>query len=96
MINAYMTDTLTLKTATTDTWGTKTFVSTTVKGRFEFKTKLVRNLQGEQVVATARVFLALQTLTHADKIVYEKKEYSILNIEQVKDFSNKFLRVDVA
>ncbi len=96
MINAYMNDTITLKTATTDTWGTKTFVETALRGRFEFRTKMVRNIQGEQVVSTAKLYLATRALTHADRIIYESKEYAILNIEQVKDFSAKFLKVDLA
>lgn len=96
MINAYMKDSITVKTATRDQWGTSSYESSTIKGRFEFKTKLVRNLEGEQVVSTATLYLPLMTLLHDDKIVYESKEYSILNIEQVKDFSNKFLRVSLA
>jgi RNA:NAD 2'-phosphotransferase (TPT1/KptA family) len=96
MINAYMNDTITLKTATLDQWNAATYVSTTLRGRFEFKTKMVRNLQGEQVVSSARVYLASRAIGHNDKIVYGGKEYSILNIEEKKDFSTKFLRVDLA
>jgi len=92
-----MTDTITLKTATTDKWGSKTFTSTSMKGRIEFKTKLVRNLQGEQVVATAKLYLPKTvTVSHADKILYASKEYEILNIDFAKDFSNRFLLLDLA
>ena len=91
-----MNDEITLKTATLDQWGKATYVETIIRGRFEFRTKLVRNLQGEQVVSTAKVYLANQTFAHIDKIVYEAKEYNILNIEHVKDFSKKFLKVDLA
>lgn len=96
MINAYMNDSVTLKTATLDQWNKATYVSTVLKGRFEFKTKMVRNLQGEQVVSSARVYLANREIGHNDKIVYDGKEYVILNIEEKKDFSTKFLRVDLA
>ena len=93
MINAYMNDEITLKTSTLDQWNKATYAETTIKGRFEYKTKLIRNLQGEQVVSSARVFLADQTIGHNDKIIYGGKEYSILSIEQMKDFSTKFIRI---
>jgi len=96
MINAYLKDTITVSTVTLDTWGTATKASATVKARFEFRTKMVRNLAGEQVISSAKVYLPIMTITHKDKIVYLTKEYSILNIEQVKDFSAKFLKLDLA
>ena len=93
MIGCYMTDSLTLKTATLDTWGKASYTSTIIKVRFEYKTKLVRNIQGEQIVSTANVILTDRILTHADKIVYGGVEYSIISIGKAKDFSNKFLRI---
>ncbi len=96
MINAYMNDTIILKTATLDQWSKVTYDSTTLRGRFEFKTKMLRNLQGEQVVSSARVFLASRAIDHNDKISYQGIDYSIISIEQVKDFSAKYLRVNLA
>lgn len=97
MINAYMQDTITVSQVTYDQWGKATKSNTTVKGRIEFRTKLVRNLQGEQVVSSAKVYLStISGLGHEDKITYDGKEYSILNIEHVKDFSTKFIKVDLA
>lgn len=96
MINAYMTDNLTLRTVTLDKWNAPTNSDVLIKGRFEFKTKLIRNLQGEQVVSTAVVWLPLTTITHKDKIIYEGVVYSILNITEAKDFSKRFLKLLVA
>jgi hypothetical protein len=96
LINAYLTDDIIIKTVTYGTWGGVTTVSTTLKGRFEYKTRLIRDLQGEQVVSSARVYLPIRSISHKDKIVYESKEYSILNIEVFKDFSKRYLRVSVA
>jgi hypothetical protein len=96
MINAYMNDDITLKVASLDTWGRATYTEVAIKGRFEYRTKMIRNIKGQQVVSMAKVYLASRALDHADKIVYGGKEYSILNIEQVKDFSNKFIKVDLA
>ena len=97
MIGCYMNDSITISQVTYDQWGKITKSSTSVKGRIEFRTKLMRNLQGEQVVSSAKVYLSLITsLGHEDKITYNGKEYSILGIEEKKDFSSKFLKVDLA
>jgi len=97
MISAYMNDVLTISQVTFDQWGKATKTDTVIKGRIEFRTKLVRNLQGEQVVSSAKVYLPLIVgLGNEDRITYEGKEYRILNIEQIKDFSKKFLKVDLA
>jgi hypothetical protein len=97
MINAYLNDEVTVSQVVYDQWGAATKTSTVVKGRIEFRTKLVRNLQGEQVISNAKVYLPLtEGLGSEDKITYKTKEYSILNVEEVKDFSSKFLKLDLA
>ena len=97
MMNAYFVDTISVKVATTDTWGTKTFSTTAYKGRFEYKTKMVRNLQGEMVVSTAYILLpATVTIKHADLISYIGQDYSILGIEMLRDFSTRYLKVVLA
>lgn len=96
MINAYITDTITLKRRVYGTWGGATDTESTIKGRFEFKTKMTRNLQGEQVVSTANVILPLMSIEHKDKIVFESKEYTILAIERRKDFNSRFLLIYLA
>lgn len=97
MINAYLTDNITIKTATVDKWGTKTFSSATTRGRIEFRTKLVRNLQGEQVVSTAKVYLPpTSTVSYKDVIRYNSVDYTILGIQHAKDFSTKFIKLDLA
>jgi len=97
MINAYLNDELTISQVVYDQWGTATKTETTVRGRIEFRTKLVRSLSGEQVISSAKVYLPLtEGLGSEDKVTYREKEYDILNIEEVKDFSSKFLKIDLA
>lgn len=96
MLNAYMTDDITIQRVSYDTWGSPTPADTAYKCRFEYKTKLVRNQAGEQVVSNANVMLPVMTLGHQDKIVYSGITYSILNIELKKDFSNRFLLIYLA
>jgi hypothetical protein len=71
MINAYMQDNLIIKSTTYDVWGVPTYTENSAKGYFTFKTKLVRNQAGEQVVSSANVMLPVMTLGHQDKIVYD-------------------------
>lgn len=96
MLNAYMTDDITIQRVSYDTWGTSTPTDVATKGRFEFKTKLVRNQSGEQVVSSANVLLPVMTLGHQDKVVYGGITYSILTIELKKDFSNRYLLIYLA
>ena len=97
MINAYLTDDITVVTNILGVWGeVSTHTDTVIKGRFEFKTKMVRNLQGEMVVSTGNVIIPVRVISHKDKIIYNSVTYSILGIEEIKDFSKRFLRLTVA
>lgn len=89
ILNAYLNDNIFIKKVTFDKWGTATNVYTFSKGRITFRTKLVRNLSGDQVVSSAEVMLPNITIAHKDLIVYNSVEYAILNIEEKKDFSTQ-------
>ncbi|MFA5456871.1 MAG: hypothetical protein WC261_04475 [Synergistaceae bacterium] len=91
MISAYLIHTGTLKTATLDKWGKKTFSSTTVRCRIEEKTRLVRNQSGEQVVSDMQVMLENRTVTHNDKFTVNGVDRSIIAISKEQDFSNVIL-----
>ena len=91
-----MKEDITVQAIAYGTWGVSTPTDTIVKGRFEFKTKLVRNQAGEQTVSSANVILPLMVLSHKDKIVYLGVTYSIMAMELKKDFSNRFLLIYLA
>jgi SPP1 family predicted phage head-tail adaptor len=96
MINAYLQDSMEILTVTYDKWGTATTVSTSIKGRFNYKTQMVRNLEGEQVVSNAFVLIpATEDINNEDKIKYNGKEYNILSLELAKDFSDRFIKVNL-
>ena len=55
----------------------------------EWGTRLIRNVEGEQVVAAGRALMEFDaTLGHEDKIEVEGVSHSILRIERAKDFSD--------
>lgn len=69
-----------------------------VKGKIEYKTKLVRDLKGEEVISSAQIYLpesidiALQRdLTHTDKLKFDGVKHSIINMSKPKAFSNYFV-----
>ena len=95
MINAYMTDTIIIhRSGGNDKWGEPLAdTETTVKGKFEIGTALVKDIKGENVYASASVMLASQTLTHEDRIEFDGKEYVIINMAKPRDFSWGFLEV---
>jgi len=97
MMNVYFTNDISIRRIVYGTWGGVASDTTTAyKGRFIFETKMVRNLQGEMVVSSAYVMLPIMALEHKDKIIYDGKEYSILGIERKKDFSNRYLLVNLS
>jgi len=60
-----------------------------VSGYVERKTKLVRNLAGEEVLSSGHMLLSYDgTIDHNDKLRIDGKDYPILSIEKGKDFSN--------
>lgn len=97
MLNAYLQDNIIIRKITYNEWGVPTAEDISTLGRFEFKTKLVRNNAGEQVVSSANVLLKPdEDVLHEDKIVYSDKEYSIISIEIQKDFTNRVIKVNLA
>jgi hypothetical protein len=67
------------------------------KGYVEWKTKLVRNFAGEQVVSAGMVYLLYDSaLTHQDRLEIDGVDHAILNCRVMKDFSKNHLEVDIA
>lgn len=89
MICAYLHDSIGLKTISRDpVYHEPTYTTVTVVGRVERKTRLVRNLRGEQVASAARVYLsAAVTPNHETLIVIDGVDHSIIALRPVKSFS---------
>lgn len=89
MLRAYMQDTITLKFNTGYVWGEPTWlIPDPIKAYIDWKSHMVRNLAGEQVVSRAIVYIIYdRTLTHEDRIIIGTIEYTILDLTPGKDFS---------
>ena len=110
MIGVYCVDDLVIvKWNGEDTWGepcSGTMVE--VKGYVEWKTRLVRNLQGEEVVSTVTIYIQKKidrpaylnrALCHEDRIIEvngETFDRAIIAINAPKDFSHPHYEVALA
>ena len=81
-----------------DQWGEPIAATETeMKAYIDFKTHLVRNLAGEQVVSSAIVYvMPATTIQHDDFIEYNSKRYAILSINPGKDFSGNHQEIHLA
>ena len=106
MINAYMVDDLTIvRYGGYDSWQEP--LATTdkaTKGKVEYKTRMVRNLEGEEVVSSAMVYLheadtitlLSRELSHEDMLKWDGIKHTIIRIDKPKAFSNPHYEVYVA
>lgn len=113
MISAYCIDDVTIiQSGGHDSWNeplAPTEIS--VKGKIEYKTKLIRDLKGEGVVAgTAGAAMASamvrfpgsidvdlgRDLSHEDKLKFDGVEHVILKIDKPKAFSSPIYEVYVS
>jgi len=104
MISAYLVDDITIiKYGGEDSWGEPLApAEINVKGKIIYKTRLISNMAGEEVVtsiglvSSAMVYLLDRELTHEDRIKFDGVEHVILRIDKPKAFSNPHLEVYLA
>ena len=91
MLRAYMNDPITVIFSEGEAdWGEPAVTDDVeMMAYVAWKSHLVRNLAGEQVVSRATVYIIHgRTLTHKDKIKIGTIEYVILDLTPGKDFSD--------
>lgn len=90
MLDAYLTDTITLRRATRDQWGeTQTLTETEVKARTVCKTRLFRDQNGEMSASDVQVEVAKDTdwqMSDTVALSGDTRTYSIGKAEELKDF----------
>ncbi len=92
MIDAYLTDTITRYIAgVLDEWNERSYTTEEMPAMVFFKTKLTRNMEGEEVVSQITVlFSADQAMSHKDriKLLGESFTHGIINFGRPRDFSD--------
>jgi len=100
MSNAYMTDDITIiRYGEYDSWNQPLATkNVAVKGRIEYKTRLVMNLSGEEVVSSASILFPesidgelFRDLIHEDMLIFDGVEHAIIRINTPKAFSSFFV-----
>ncbi len=91
MIRAYCVDDITiLRWQGDDDWNEPlAALEIDVKGYVDWKTRLIRDINGEEVVSRGSVYILYDgDLTHQDRLKINGVEYSIITVRYVKDFSD--------
>jgi hypothetical protein len=90
MIAAYQKDTVTWRRATTlDQWGTMpTRNDEQLTVRVNWKAKMIRDMQGREVVATGSLYMT-NSPDKADTFTIAGRDFVILSVEERKSFSRK-------
>ena len=99
MLRAYMKDDITvLYSEGEDSWGEPlTAVTIPMKAYVVWKTHLIRNIAGEQVVSRGMIYaMPDRLITHADIIKIETIEYVVLDAHAGKDFSENHQEIHLA
>ena len=100
MLNAYSTEPITIvRDVGRDEHGTPITPTTEkIKGNITWKTRLVRNLAGEEVVSRGFIETTYDgTIDHKDRIRINSVNYPILSLEPIKSFTTHYgLRIYIA
>ena len=100
MSGAYDTDDITIiKYGGYDSWNEPlATIDIKVKGKIEYKTRLVMNLSGEKVISSASILLPenidgvlYRDLIHEDVLKFDGVEHAIIRINTPKAFSSFFV-----
>lgn len=74
-----------------------TYKAVKTKGYMDFKTRLVRDISGEETVSTATLFINHpRQITHRDYIRFNSIRYSVISMVEQKDFSANHQEVRLA
>ena len=94
MINAYLTDVITLVSKTFDEWNQPIAELTeAIPARIVYKTRRIVNFNGEIVDSDKSVILHDRELNHADMLEIDGERFPMQKITKKKDFSWEYLEI---
>ena len=87
MLSNYANQSLTLKTkASVNEYNESVYTSSTIKARFQYERKLVRNENGENVFSNANIYTKA-SIKEDDVIVFDGKEWTIMFVSNHYDLN---------
>ena len=89
MLEVYEVDDLTILFYTgRNKFNQLTYKAVKTKGYVDWKTRLVRNIAGDETISAATVSINHpRQITHKDYIRYKRVRHSVINMVEQKDFS---------
>ena len=95
MLSAYCNQTITLKTKTSiDAYNQATYTTSSVKARFEYKRKVVRNKKGEEVVSEARAYTKT-AVKPDDVITFDSVDWTVIAVSNMTDINGLIVGYEV-
>jgi uncharacterized Zn finger protein len=89
MLNEYMNQIVTVKVVKgKDEYGDVQTEIKTIKGRLQFKHKIVVNTEGQQVTSSATLYTK-ENLKLSDYILYNDKEFKIIAISEIVNLNGE-------
>lgn len=99
MIDVYLTDTITRYIAgELGEWNERTYTTEEIPAMVIYKSKLVRNLRGEEVTTNVQVMIKQsQAMSHKDRIMLDGESFThgIINLTKPRDFSEVMKEVSL-
>ena len=93
MESSYFVDTFTLCAKAFDDWGEAITTMTTIPCYIYWGTRTVRDINGNDVVAAARIICSDQDIAYDDKIKIGDVEHSIIQINHKMAFNDPHLEI---
>ena len=83
-----------IKNRTADKWGGLTSEEVLINCRVDYKTKLIKNIKGNEVISSSQVILPGDyDIIHSDIIVINDIKHAIIQILKPKSFRVEFTEV---
>ena len=88
-ISEYLNQSITLKSkSSVNAYNEATYSSSTISARFEYKRRMVRNNEGEEVLSTAQVFTETQVKPD-DVLTFDSRDWQVVTVENCVDLDGK-------
>ena len=95
MINLYTNQNITLKSkSSVNEYNESTYVTSTIKARFEYSRKLIRNSQGEEVISEA-ILYTKTPINLDDVIIYDSRNWNVIGVSSPVDLFGNISHYEV-
>ena len=96
LISEYLNQSVTLKSkASVNAYNEATYASSTINARFEYKRRMIRNSDGEELMSLAQIFTTTQVKPD-DVIVYESRDWQVVTVEDCVDLEGNVHHYEVS